>query len=77
MQIPLRVINYNKLKSMNGVKVENLLKQRNIDNRQLKRGDIIVEFNGKPVNGMDSLQRFLAEDTIATKVSLCWKEKSR
>jgi len=70
MQIPLRVINYNKLKSMNGVKVENLLKQKNIDNRKLKRGDIIVEFNGDPVNGMDSLQRFLDEDTIATKVSL-------
>jgi len=70
MQIPLRVINYNKLKSMNGVKVENLLKQLSVDNRQLKRGDIIVEFNGKPVNGMDSLQRFLDEDTIATKVSL-------
>jgi len=70
MQIPLRVINYNKLKTMNGVKVENLLKQKNINNRQLKRGDIIVEFNGKPVNGMDSLQRFLDEDTIATNVSL-------
>ena len=70
MQIPLRVINYNKLKSMNGVKVENLLKQRNIDNRQLKRGDIIVDFNGKPVNGMDSLQRFLDEDSIGTKISL-------
>ena len=55
---------------MNGVKVESLLKQKNIDNRQLKRGDIIVEFNGNPVNGMDSLQRFLDEDTIATKVSL-------
>jgi len=70
MQIPLRVINYNKLKSMNGVKVENLLKQKNIDNRHLKRGDIIVEFNGKPVNGMDSLQRFLDESTIGTNVSL-------
>jgi len=70
MQIPLRVINYNKLRSMNGVKVESLLKQKNIDNRQLKRGDIIVEFNGTPVNGMDSLQRFLDEDTISTKVSL-------
>lgn len=70
MQIPLRVIHYNKLKSVNGVKVENLLKQKNINNRQLKRGDIIVEFNGAPVNGMDSLQRFLDEDTIGTKVSL-------
>jgi S1-C subfamily serine protease len=70
MQIPLRVIHYNKLKSMNGVKVENLRKQKSIDNHQLKRGDIIVEFNGAPVNGMDSLQRFLDENTIATKVSL-------
>jgi len=70
MQIPLRVIHYNKLKSMNGVKVENLRKQKSIDNHKLRRGDIIVEFNGAPVNGMDSLQRFLDEDTIAIKVSL-------
>jgi len=70
MQIPLRVIHYNKLKSMNGVKVAVLRKQKNIDNHQLKRGDIVVEFNGAPVNSMDSLQRFLDEDTIGTKVSL-------
>jgi S1-C subfamily serine protease len=70
MQIPLRVIHYNKLKSMNGVKVENLQKHKNINNRQLRRGDIVVEFNGAPVNGMDSLQRFLDEDTIGTKISL-------
>lgn len=70
MQIPLRVIHYNKLKSLNGVKVENLHKQKHIDNSQLKRGDIVVEFNGMPVHGMDSLQRFLDEDTIGLKVSL-------
>jgi len=70
MQIPLRVIHYNKLKSMNGVKVENLHKKKHIDNSQLRRGDIVVEFNGLPVNGMDSLQRFLDEDTIGLKVSL-------
>jgi S1-C subfamily serine protease len=36
----------------------------------LKRGDIVVEFNGSPVNSIDSLQRFLNEDTIGMKVSL-------
>jgi S1-C subfamily serine protease len=77
MQIPLRVIHYNKLKSLNGVKVENIRKQKSIDNHQLKRGDIIVEFNGAPVNGMDSLQRFLDENTIATKVFLGILRKGR
>jgi len=70
MKIPLRVIDYNKLKSGKGVKVESLQKQRRIDNHELKRGDIIVEFNGSPVNSIDSLQRFLNEDTIGIKVSL-------
>lgn len=70
MKIPLRVIHYNKLRSGNGVKVENLQKKRSIDNHKLKRGDIVVEFNGSPVNSIDSLQRFLNEDTIGMKVSL-------
>jgi S1-C subfamily serine protease len=70
MQLPLRVIHYNKLNSMNGVKVENLHKQKHIDNHLLKRGDIIVEFNASPVNGIDSLQRFLDEDTIGHKIKL-------
>lgn len=70
MQIPLRVIHYNKLKSGTGVKVENLQKQKRIGNHSLKRGDIVVEFNGSPVVSIDSLQRFLNEDTIGRKATL-------
>ncbi len=70
MQIPLRVIQYNKLKSAAGVKVENLLKHRRIGNQSLRRGDIVVEFNGDPVTGIDSLQRLLNEDTIGKTVIL-------
>ena len=70
MQIPLRVIHYNKLISGNGVKVENLQKLRRIDNHSLRRGDIVVEFNGGAVTSIDSLQRFLNEDTIGQKVIL-------
>ena len=70
MPLPLRVIHYNKLGSVQGVKIETLLKSRGIDNRQLKRGDIVVEFNGRPVQGIDGLQRFLNEDTIGRTVTL-------
>jgi len=70
MQIPLRVIHYNKLESSAGVKVENLQKHRQIGNQALLRGDIVVEFNGSPVLGIDSLQRFLNEDTIGKKTNL-------
>jgi len=70
MQIPLRVIHYNKLKSGSGIKVENLQKQRQVGNQALQRGDIVVEFNGTPVVSIDSLQRFLNEDTIGRKATL-------
>jgi S1-C subfamily serine protease len=70
MQIPLRVIHYNKLQSASGVKVENLQKQKHINNDALRRGDIIVEFNGAPVVSIDSLQRFLNEDTIGRTSTL-------
>jgi S1-C subfamily serine protease len=77
MQIPLRVIHFNKLKSGSGVKVENLKKHRQIGNQALNRGDIIVEFNGAPVLSIDSLQRFLNEDTIGKKATLGILRKGR
>jgi len=70
IQIPLRVIHYNKLGSNSGIKVESVQIQKHIDNQLLKRGDIIVEFNGEPVVGIDGLQRFLDEDTIGKKATL-------
>lgn len=70
MQIPLRVIHYNKLDAASGVKIEQLQKTPAIDNHRLKRGDIVIEFNGSPVSSIDSLQRSLNEDTIGRKVSL-------
>jgi S1-C subfamily serine protease len=70
MQLPLRVIHYNKLGSSHGMKVEYLQLKDGIENQKLKRGDIIVEFNGASLHGIDSLQRFLNEDTIGMKVTL-------
>jgi S1-C subfamily serine protease len=70
MQLPLRVIHYNKLAAANGIRIERLHKKEGIDNRRLKRGDIVVGFNGEPVGGIDSLQRFLDETSIGRKAIL-------
>jgi S1-C subfamily serine protease len=77
MKIPLRVIHYNRLSAGTGVKVESIQKQRHIVNHLLKTGDIIVEFNGTPVVSIDSLQRFLNEDTIGKSATLGILRKGR
>ena len=70
MQLPLRVIHYNKLGAGKGIKIERLQKREGIDNHLLQKGDILVEFNGSPVDGIDSLQRCLSEETIGIKATL-------
>ena len=64
------MIHYNKLGSGKGIKIERLQKREGIYNRQLQKGDIVVEFNGESVAGIDSLQRFLSEETIGRKATL-------
>jgi S1-C subfamily serine protease len=70
MPLPLRVVHYNKLSAGYGVKVERLHHRDRIDNRRLKKGDIVVEFNGSPIHSIDSLQRYLNEDTIGKSATL-------
>jgi len=70
MPLPLRVVHFNKLQAPKGIRVEHLRKHAGTDNQELRRGDIVVEFNGAPVDGIDSLQRLLDEDTIGQKSTL-------
>lgn len=70
MQLPLRVIHYNRLASPTGIRVEDIRKHGHIDNHALKKGDIVVEFNGTPLKTIDALQRHLDEDSIGKKVTL-------
>lgn len=77
IRIPLRVIHFNKLESSGGIKVEELQKRKSVNNHLLKRGDIVVEFDGHPVNGMDSLQRYLDETTIGKGLTLGILRKGR
>jgi S1-C subfamily serine protease len=70
MQIPLRVINYNKLQSSSGIRIMKLEKRKRLGNQSLQKGDIVVEFNRIPVPGMDNLQRLLDEDAIGKTATL-------
>ncbi|RPI43214.1 MAG: PDZ domain-containing protein, partial [Bacteroidetes bacterium] len=70
MQLPLRVIHYNRLAAPTGIKVESVRKHDHIDNHALRKGDVVVEFNGRPLRTIDALQRSLDEDTIGKKVTL-------
>src|SRR5450432_2968091 len=65
-----RMIGANQLKTKTGVYVFEILPDANVYNNQLKVGDIIVEFEGKPVATVDDLHKYLNEEVIGKKSSL-------
>jgi S1-C subfamily serine protease len=65
-----RMIGANHLKTSTGVYIFELLKDANLNNNQLRIGDIIVEFEGKPVATTDSLHKYLNEGVIGKKIEL-------
>ena len=77
LPLPLRVIHYNKLDLASGVRVEHLERSHQFDNRALRKGDIIIQFNGKPVTGIDSLQKLLDEHTIGKTLEMGILRKGR
>ncbi|MFT3935824.1 MAG: trypsin-like peptidase domain-containing protein [Chitinophagaceae bacterium] len=65
-----RMIGANHLSTTTGVYIFELLKDANLNNNQLRLGDIIVEFEGKPVGSADNLHKYLHENVIGKKISL-------
>jgi len=65
-----RMIGLNRLKTTTGVYVFEINLQQGINNSQIKEGDIIVEFEGKPVASIDNLHKYLNEDVIGNRISL-------
>ena len=65
-----RMIGANHLKTTTGVYIFELLRDANLNNNQLRIGDIIVEFDGKPVATTDNLHKYLSHDTIGRKIEL-------
>jgi len=65
-----RMIGLNKLKTTTGLYVFEINPQKGINNSQIKEGDIIVEFEAKPVASIDNLHKYLNEDVIGNKILL-------
>ncbi|HEX3081044.1 MAG TPA: trypsin-like peptidase domain-containing protein, partial [Puia sp.] len=65
-----RMIGANQLRTKTGVYVFEITADVNAQNNQLKLGDIIVEFEDKPVATVDNLHKYLNENVIGKKISL-------
>ena len=65
-----RMIGANQLKTKTGVYVFEILPDANIYNNQVQVGDIIVEFEGKPVSTVDTLHKYLNEEVVGKRTSL-------
>jgi S1-C subfamily serine protease len=63
-----RMIGANQLKTKTGVYVFDILADANAMNSQFRLGDIIVEFEGKPIATVDNLHKYLNEGVIGKKV---------
>lgn len=65
-----RMIAANQLKTKTGVYVFEIIPDADVYNHQLRIGDIIVEFENKPVASVDYLHKYLNEETIGKKSNL-------
>lgn len=64
VQLTPRMREYNRLKNKTGVFVFEVIKINSLNHRKIQYGDIIVQFNGKEVESLDRLFKYLTEDTI-------------
>jgi S1-C subfamily serine protease len=70
LHLSKRMIGFNKLTTTSGVYVFEIHSDTGIDNRELKEGDIIVEFDDKPVATVDNLHKYLNEEVIGKNIPL-------
>lgn len=65
-----RMIGANQLKTKTGVYVFEILPDADAYNNNIRIGDIIVEFDGKPVASIDNLHKYLNEETIGKNIAI-------
>lgn len=70
INLPLRVVNYNKLAVKSGILVLNAEADGTAYNAEIENGDIIIGFNGQPVAKIEDLHKVLHEKTIGQKLSV-------
>lgn len=65
-----RLQQYNRLTNKTGVFVFEVLKINALNHRKIQYGDIIVQFNGREVESIDGLFKYLTEDTIGVPAQI-------
>jgi S1-C subfamily serine protease len=70
VNITPRMREYNRITNKTGIFVFEVMKINALNYRKIHYGDIIVQFNGKPVESIDGLFRHLTEDIIGTPVQI-------
>lgn len=65
-----RMREYNRLSNRSGVFVFEIMKINALNHRKIKYGDIIVQFNRKPVESIDGLFKHLTGDTIGVPAEI-------
>jgi S1-C subfamily serine protease len=65
-----RMIGYNKLPTRTGVYISEVIADANARNDELRRGDIIVGLNGKPVSTIDDMHKMLNDELINQLVAV-------
>jgi S1-C subfamily serine protease len=68
VNLTARMIGANQLKTKTGVYVFEVTADANAHNGQFRLGDIIVEFEGKPIATVDNLHKYLNETTIGKNI---------
>jgi S1-C subfamily serine protease len=70
VNITSRMREYNRITNKTGIFVFEITKINALNYRKIHYGDIIVQFNGKPVQSIDGLFRHLTEDIIGMPVQI-------
>ncbi|HTD93666.1 MAG TPA: trypsin-like peptidase domain-containing protein [Chitinophagaceae bacterium] len=65
-----RIKQYNRLLNDTGIFVFEVMRINSLNHRKILYGDIIVQFNAKPVETIDALFSLLSAETIGTPVQL-------
>jgi S1-C subfamily serine protease len=68
--LPRRVVRFHNLPVESGVRIEEVQESSPAAEAGLLRGDIIVEFAGRPVAGIDHLHRLLTETEVGARSAL-------
>jgi len=70
VKLTKRMMGFNKLAAGTGVYVFERNTVRGVNNSEIIVGDIIVEFESKPVASIDNLHKYMNEDVIGKKISI-------